>query len=57
MKCEVCKSKIQMNFLEKPFGTYIKDENGKKHIVCNACQRKLKSKEAILENMWSFKLE
>ncbi|MBT5023007.1 hypothetical protein HOK51_10415 [Candidatus Woesearchaeota archaeon] len=51
MKCEVCKSKIQMNFLEKPFGTYIKDENGKKHIVCNACQRKLKSKEAILENM------
>lgn len=48
MKCEICKEKVNVTFLKKPVGTYIKDNKGKKHIVCNNCQRKLKSKEDIL---------
>jgi len=40
MKCEVCKSNIQETFLKKILGTYIKDEKGKKHLVCPSCQQK-----------------
>ena len=49
MKCEICKSKIAETFLKKPIGTYIKDAKGKKHTVCNACQKKLSSKEELLK--------
>ena len=51
MRCEICKEKIEENFLEKPIGTYIKDKNGKKHIICYRCQRRLGSKAEMLKNI------
>ncbi|MFC1690726.1 hypothetical protein ACFL0W_00970 [Nanoarchaeota archaeon] len=51
MKCEICKSKVQEIFLNKPIGTYIKDEKGKKHIVCFECQKKFQTKENILKEI------
>jgi hypothetical protein len=51
MKCEICSSKIQETFLKKALGTTIKDEKGKKHIVCSECQTKLKTKEELLKNI------
>jgi len=49
MKCEVCKKKLEETFLKKILGTYVKDEKGKKHCICPACQTKLKTKEEILK--------
>lgn len=34
--------------MNKVLGTYVKDEKGKKHIVCFECQKKFKSKESLL---------
>ena len=51
MKCEICKNKIGETFLKKRIGTAIKDSKGKRHDVCSECQRKLKTREAILENL------
>lgn len=51
MKCEICKKKVEEHFLKKLFGIYVKDEKGKKHIVCNNCQRKFKNKDEILKNL------
>lgn len=51
MKCEICKNKIGETFLNKPIGTYVKDEKGKRHIVCFECQKKLKTKEEILKHL------
>jgi DNA-directed RNA polymerase subunit RPC12/RpoP len=51
MKCIVCKNKIDTTFLGKLVGAYIKDEKGKKHTVCNACQSKIKDKKKILESI------
>lgn len=51
MKCEICKEKIEENFLKKIFGTYVKDSKGKKHIICSNCQRKVSSKDEILKNI------
>lgn len=50
-KCEICGNKIEDLFLGKFKGTYIKDSKGKKHIVCFDCQKKLKTKDAILEKL------
>ncbi|MFH1063574.1 MAG: hypothetical protein V1729_00670 [Candidatus Woesearchaeota archaeon] len=50
MKCDICKKKIGETFLNKPIGTYVKDEKGKKHTVCDECQRKLGKKEEILKH-------
>jgi len=50
-KCEICTKKIESTFLEKIIGTYVKDMKGKKHAVCHSCQKKLKSKSSILENL------
>jgi len=41
MKCEICQKKIETNFLEKIFGTVIKDSAGKKHYVCSDCQHQM----------------
>lgn len=50
MKCSLCKEKIETTFLDKILGTYVKDDKGKKHVVCIHCQRKHRnSKEAILK--------
>lgn len=51
MKCEICKKKIEYTFLKKILGTVIKDDKGKKHIVCSECQKNLKTKEEILKNL------
>ncbi|MBD3303833.1 hypothetical protein GF343_01700 [Candidatus Woesearchaeota archaeon] len=51
MKCEICKNKVGETFLNKPLGTYVKDEKGKKHILCFECQKKLKTKEEILKHL------
>ena len=50
-KCEICSGKIEELFLGKIKGTYIKDAKGKQHIICFDCQKKLKTKEAILEKL------
>ena len=39
MKCEICNKTIGELFLGKIMGTYIKDAKGKKHAVCNKCQK------------------
>ncbi|MBR9692977.1 hypothetical protein GOV07_03545 [Candidatus Woesearchaeota archaeon] len=50
VKCDVCKEKLQSTFLNKQLGTVIKDSKGKKHWVCQACQ-KGKSKEELLKKV------
>jgi hypothetical protein len=51
MKCDICGTKVETTFLKKPLGTFIKDEKGKKHIVCKNCQASLKTKEQIIEKL------
>ena len=51
MKCEVCGKKIEELFLKKMLGTIVKDAKGKKHNICFECQKKLQTKEKILENI------
>lgn len=51
MRCEICKQKVEETFLDKPIGTYVKDKNGKKHMVCFECQKKFRAKEEILKNL------
>ena len=51
VKCEICKSNINITFLKKIVGTMIKDSKGKKHYVCNECQTKFKSKQEILNKL------
>jgi len=51
MKCELCKKAIEQTFLGKILGTYVKDPKGKPHTVCFECQKKLRTKEKILEQL------
>ncbi len=51
MKCEICKAGIATTFLDKIKGTHVKDENGKKHIICFDCQKKFKDKAEILASL------
>ena len=51
MKCEICKGKIEETFLGKILGTHVKDDKGKKHVICFECQKKFPSKEKVLENL------
>ena len=51
MKCDICGKAVEVTFLHKILGTYIKDEKGKKHIVCFECQKKYNDKSKILENI------
>ncbi|MBW3012061.1 hypothetical protein KY311_02670 [Candidatus Woesearchaeota archaeon] len=50
MKCEICKEKVNETFLNKPLGTYVKDEKGKRHLVCQNCQR-ANTKKELLEKL------
>ena len=47
MKCEICKANIEKTFLNKIIGTHIKDSKGKKHIICNKCQKQHKKEELL----------
>jgi len=52
MKCDVCKNPIEETFLKKIVGTYIKDSNGKKHLICPSCQNKFNNdKKKILTTL------
>ena len=52
MKCEICKRKVEEIFLKKILGTIVKDEKGKKHIICFECQKKFNNdKKMILEKL------
>ncbi len=51
MKCDICKKTMAETFLKKIIGSYVKDAKGKLHPVCRECQKKLQSKEEILENL------
>ena len=52
MKCEICKKKIEITFMNKILGTYIKDDSGKKHTICFECQKNLNNdKSKILESI------
>lgn len=37
-KCASCNHPIEVVFLEKISGTYLRDRKGKKRAVCSACQ-------------------
>lgn len=39
MKCDICKKKIEMTFLNKIVGTYV-GRGKKKRVVCSECQKK-----------------
>ena len=47
MKCDICKGNVEETFLKKPIGTYMKDSKGKKHLVCNKCQKNNKKEELL----------
>ncbi|HLD19459.1 MAG TPA: hypothetical protein VJB90_05635 [Candidatus Nanoarchaeia archaeon] len=49
MNCELCKKKVSTTFLEKPIGTYIKNEKGKRILICFECQKKFKTKKEIID--------
>ena len=51
MKCEICRETVAELFLNKLKGTYIKDEKGKKHVVCFDCQKKFQTKEELLKQI------
>ena len=52
VKCTICKNKLQELFLEKVKGTIVKkQDSNKQYAVCFECQKKFKSKEAILEQI------
>lgn len=38
-KCSICNEKVEHTFLQKPKGTWIRDTDGKRRLVCSACQR------------------
>jgi len=46
MKCSICKKTVEETFLKKPIGAYIKDEKGKRHLICSVCQ-KMPKKELL----------
>ena len=48
MKCDICRETIATQYLEKPLGTVVKNEKGKKYWVCNACQAKFHNDKAVL---------
>ena len=39
-KCASCDNPIDVLFLEKISGTYLRDAKGKKKAVCGSCQKK-----------------
>jgi hypothetical protein len=52
MKCAICKEKVEETFLKKPLGTYIKNEKGKKYLICQKCQKAVDNiKEKMLEKI------
>lgn len=38
-KCALCKEKVETTFLQKPLGTWLKNAEGKRFLVCQNCQK------------------
>jgi hypothetical protein len=38
-KCAICNNPIEVIFLDKINGTYLRDAKGKKKVVCSTCQK------------------
>jgi Zn-finger protein len=38
-KCAICNNPLEVIFLEKINGTYLRDAKGKKRAVCSVCQK------------------
>lgn len=38
MKCAICKKEVEIVYLDKVAGTYVKNADGKRFLVCNSCQ-------------------
>jgi endogenous inhibitor of DNA gyrase (YacG/DUF329 family) len=51
LKCDICGKKVEETFLKKVLGTYVKDQKGKKHLICPECQNKFPKKEEILKKI------
>ncbi|HLD71989.1 MAG TPA: hypothetical protein VJA23_00230 [Candidatus Nanoarchaeia archaeon] len=52
VKCTICGNKIQELFLEKLKGTIIrKPGSEKQYPICFECQKKIRSKGALLEKL------
>lgn len=51
MNCEICKKKVQVQFLEKVLGTYVKDAKGKRHLACFECQKRFPDKKDLLAHI------
>ncbi len=52
MKCEICGNPVEEMYLKKIRGTFVKDDKGKKHVVCASCQEKLDNdKQEILKHL------
>ena len=49
MDCAICGKKIAETFLKKIIGSYVKDEKGKQHAICNECQTKYKTKKEMVD--------
>ena len=45
VKCDVCKEKIALTFLNKVRGSVFYDENHKKRYICSSCQSINKGKD------------
>jgi len=50
MKCDICNGKIETTFLNKIVGTHMRNEKGKKKLVCHNCQ-KLHTKDELKEKL------
>jgi hypothetical protein len=49
MKCSICGNKIEITFLGKVIGSYVKKKgSSKKYPICFECQKKYKAKEEML---------
>jgi hypothetical protein len=52
MKCSICGKKIDVTFMNKILGTYVKKkDSSKKYPVCFECQKKCTTKEELLKNI------
>ena len=47
-KCDICGQKVELTFLGKVVGTYMKNSSSKKKLVCNSCQKE-HSKEDLVK--------
>ncbi|MBU0471873.1 MAG: hypothetical protein KKF65_04560 [Nanoarchaeota archaeon] len=47
MKCDVCGKKVEITFLSKVVGAYMKNDKRKKKLVCSECQKTYSKKDLL----------